>query len=106
MRVPDTTLDLSKSHLYKLTANDRVPHSKPNGKKLYFHREDLDAPYSSSRIVFMLFISELRIGNVGLTAAGSYGNGRPETPQPIIPCRTRGSQTLFLSPFSENVNAE
>jgi excisionase family DNA binding protein len=36
-------LDLSESHLYKLTADGTVPHSKPNGKKLYFRREELDA---------------------------------------------------------------
>lgn len=37
-----TYLDVSESHLYKLTADGIVPHSKPNGKKLYFRRKELD----------------------------------------------------------------
>ena len=35
-------LELSQSHLYKLTSNGSIPHYKPNGKKLYFKREELD----------------------------------------------------------------
>ncbi|MCU4155236.1 helix-turn-helix domain-containing protein [Carboxylicivirga sp. A043] len=34
-------LDLSKSHLYKLTSQKRIPHFCPEGKKIYFLREDL-----------------------------------------------------------------
>jgi excisionase family DNA binding protein len=36
-------LELSHSHLYKLTSSASVPYYKPNGKKLYFKREELDA---------------------------------------------------------------
>lgn len=35
-------LELSQSHLYKLTSTGAVPHYKPNGKKIYFKREELD----------------------------------------------------------------
>jgi excisionase family DNA binding protein len=35
-------LDLSASHLYKLTSQKAIPHFCPQGKKLYFKREDLD----------------------------------------------------------------
>ena len=35
-------LELSQSHLYKLTSTASIPHYKPNGKKLYFKREELD----------------------------------------------------------------
>jgi len=35
-------LDLSPSHLYKLTSTKHIPHFCPQGKKLYFKREDLD----------------------------------------------------------------
>jgi excisionase family DNA binding protein len=34
-------LDLSRSHLYKLTIERRIPHFKPNGKKIYFDKSDL-----------------------------------------------------------------
>jgi len=35
-------LELSQSHLYKLTSTGSIPHYKPNGKKLYFQRNELD----------------------------------------------------------------
>ena len=34
---------LSKSYLYKLTSAGMVPHSKPNGKQVYFGKAELDA---------------------------------------------------------------
>ena len=37
-----TFLDYSKSYLYKLTHSRQIPHFKPNGKKLYFKRRDLE----------------------------------------------------------------
>ena len=33
---------LSRSYLYKLTSAGRIPHYKPNGKMIYFNREELD----------------------------------------------------------------
>jgi excisionase family DNA binding protein len=36
-------LDVSPSHLYKLTSTRKVPHFCPQGKKLYFNRIELDA---------------------------------------------------------------
>lgn len=35
-------LELSHSHLYKLTSSGAIPHYKPNGKKIYFKRSELD----------------------------------------------------------------
>ena len=35
-------LDLSQSHVYKLTSTGGIPHYKPNGKKIYFKRMELD----------------------------------------------------------------
>lgn len=35
-------LDVSPSHLYKLTSTKQIPHFCPQGKKLYFKREELD----------------------------------------------------------------
>ena len=35
-------LELSQSHLYKLTSSGAIPHYKPNGKKIYFNRPELD----------------------------------------------------------------
>ena len=35
-------LEVSPSHLYKLTSKKEVPHFCPTGKKLYFRRDELD----------------------------------------------------------------
>jgi len=35
-------LDVSHSHLYKLTSAGAIPFYKPTGKKLYFSRKELD----------------------------------------------------------------
>nr|WP_315167328.1 helix-turn-helix domain-containing protein [uncultured Flavobacterium sp.] len=37
-----TYLDISHSHLYKLTSQKQIPHFCPQGKKLYFRRCELD----------------------------------------------------------------
>ena len=36
-------LDVSPSHLYKLTSAKGIPHFCPQGKKLYFRRDELEA---------------------------------------------------------------
>jgi excisionase family DNA binding protein len=36
-----TFLNLSESNLYKLTSERRIPHFKPNGKKIYFDKSEL-----------------------------------------------------------------
>ena len=35
-------LNLSSSHMYKLTSSQSIPHFRPNGKKLYFKRSELN----------------------------------------------------------------
>lgn len=35
-------LNLSKSYLYKLTSGGLIPHYKPQGKMLYFEKEQLE----------------------------------------------------------------
>lgn len=35
-------IEVSHSHLYKMTSTGVVPSYKPNGKKLYFNRKELD----------------------------------------------------------------
>jgi len=38
-----TYLEVSPSHLYKLTSSRQIPHFCPQGKKLYFNRIEMDA---------------------------------------------------------------
>ena len=33
---------LSKSYLYKLTRSSQIPHYKPNGKQIYFDRDEIE----------------------------------------------------------------
>jgi len=35
-------LEVSHSHLYKLTSSGKIPFYKPNGKKIYFNRVELE----------------------------------------------------------------
>ncbi len=43
-------LGLSKSHMYKLTSKKSIPHFCPEGKRLYFKREELDGWLLRNRI--------------------------------------------------------
>lgn len=43
-------LELSQSHLYKLTSTGAIPHYKPNGKKIYFNRVELEDWLLSNRV--------------------------------------------------------
>lgn len=38
-----TYINQSRSYLYKLTSQGLIPHYKPNGKKIYFNRSELDS---------------------------------------------------------------
>jgi excisionase family DNA binding protein len=42
-------LDISESHLYKLTSRKQIPHFCPQGKKLYFNRQELDCWLQQNR---------------------------------------------------------
>ncbi len=35
-------LDVSRSYLYKLTCYNKIPHYKPQGKRIYFSKNELD----------------------------------------------------------------
>ena len=34
---------ISRSYMYKLTSLEKIPHSKPSGKMIYFDRKKLDS---------------------------------------------------------------
>lgn len=33
---------ISKTYMYKLTCTNKIPHSKPHGKTIYFSKEEID----------------------------------------------------------------
>jgi excisionase family DNA binding protein len=51
-------LEVSHSHLYKLTSTGTIPAYKPNGKKLYFNRQELNEWLLSNRQTSLSEIEE------------------------------------------------
>ena len=43
-------LGLSKSQIYRLTSQNQIAYYKPNGKKVYFYKQDLDDYVNQFRI--------------------------------------------------------
>ena len=43
-------LSISKSYLYKLTCKNQIPFYKPNGKKIYFEKAELNKWLLKNRI--------------------------------------------------------
>lgn len=43
-------IDVSPSHLYKLTSGNKIPHYKPEGKRVYFNRQELDKWLQRNRV--------------------------------------------------------
>lgn len=51
-------LGVSKSYLYKLTMQQKIPHYKPLGKMCYFNRQELEQWIQSNRIATVDEISQ------------------------------------------------
>ena len=43
-------LQISESHLYRLTSKSEIPHYKPGGKKIYFEKTELDRYIFKNRV--------------------------------------------------------
>ena len=43
-------LHISKQTLYRMTSQSQIPHFKPNGKRVYFLKSDLDAWLTRNRV--------------------------------------------------------
>lgn len=41
---------LSKSYIYKLTCRKEIPHYKPNGKLIYFDRQEVEGWMKQNRV--------------------------------------------------------
>ncbi len=63
-------LDLSHSALYKLTSKAEIPHSKPNGKRIYFSKRDLVAWLLRNRVQSNSEIEQKAIEHVSQKARG------------------------------------
>ena len=57
-------LDLSQSHLYKLTSGKQIPHYCPNGKRLYFKRAELENWLQQNRQPTMSEMMELTVAHM------------------------------------------
>lgn len=50
---------LAKSYLYKLTHSRQIPYFKPNGKKIFFKREEVDSWLLSNKVETVNSFDEL-----------------------------------------------
>jgi len=57
-------LHVSKSYLYKLTSQNKIPYYKPSGKLVYFDKKELDAWILQNRITPQTEIQEAAISHV------------------------------------------
>ena len=65
-------MGMSKSCLYKMTSQKIVPHYKPNGKMIYFDREELEAYLLSVRVKPQ---SEIEEAASTYVVTGKHGGG-------------------------------
>lgn len=50
LREASSYLQLSRSSLYKMTHNKKIPHYVPGGKKIYFRKKELNEWIEKSRV--------------------------------------------------------
>lgn len=65
-------LGISKSYLYKLTMQQKIPHFKPLGKMCYFNRHELEQWLQSNRVATAEEISQ-RANNYCMQKGGNHG---------------------------------
>ena len=70
-------LNVSQSRIYKLTSQRRIPHYKPNGKKIYFSKGDLDGWIKHGRVLTKEEICE--VAGVWLSRSGRGRRSRMES---------------------------
>ena len=63
-------LGLSKSSLYKLTFRNQITHYKPNGKKIYFSKSDLNSWLFRNKRISEYDIEQKAIDYVTNTSGG------------------------------------
>ncbi|MCK4676772.1 MAG: helix-turn-helix domain-containing protein [Bacteroidales bacterium] len=64
-------LGLSKSYLYKLTSAERISHYKPQGKLIYFKKNELDNWLLRNRNVTKKEIEKMALSFVTLNKKGA-----------------------------------
>lgn len=57
-------LHVSKSYLYKLTSQNKIPYYKPSGKLVYFDKKELDQWILQNRITPQSEITDAAISHV------------------------------------------
>jgi len=66
-------MDISQSYIYKLTHGRILPFSCPNGKKIYFRKEDLDNWMMRNHQFSKSEIREQAASYIANKKTGSYG---------------------------------
>lgn len=63
-------LGVSKSHVYKLTCNKEIPYYRPNGKLVYFDRNEVEAWMKQNRQSTKAEVEQLAINHVVTSRKG------------------------------------
>lgn len=67
-------LDISKSHLYKLTSRKEIPFYCPQGKRLFFKKEELDTWLTRNRSASQYELEVKAANHLLKSKKRSYGN--------------------------------
>lgn len=69
----------SKSHIYKLTSTNQIPHSKPNGKGLFFDKDEIDYWLLKNKVPTQDVLKRISTGEAKLEDTSTWGTIYPNT---------------------------
>jgi len=68
----------SKSHIYKLTSTNQIPHSKPNGKGLFFDKDEIDYWLLKHKVPTQEVLKRVSRGEAKLDDPLTWGTASPD----------------------------
>jgi excisionase family DNA binding protein len=68
----------SKSHIYKLTSTNQIPHSKPNGKGLFFDKDEIDYWLLKNKVPTQDVLKKISKGEAKLEDPSTWGTVNPD----------------------------
>jgi|TARA_X000000950_G_scaffold205185_1_gene246860 excisionase family DNA binding protein len=68
----------SKSHIYKLTSTKEIPHSKPNGKGLFFDKDEIDCWLLNNKVPTNEVLKRVSRGEASIDDPSTWGTVNPD----------------------------
>jgi excisionase family DNA binding protein len=68
----------SKSHIYKLTSTNQIPHSKPNGKGLFFDKDEIDYWLLKNKVPTTDVLKKVSRGEAVIDDPSTWGIVNPD----------------------------